>query len=312
MAASTLTMALMSNKYHTPVLLKACIDHLQISPNGVYVDLTFGGGGHSAAILARLDSGGKLFAFDQDAEAQKNALKDKRFTLVPENFRYLKSYLRLHGVTAVNGILGDLGVSSHQFDEAERGFSIRHDAPLDMRMNRQNPLTAREVINAYDDRDLLRIFREYAEVPNAGKLVREIVAARSSAEIVTTEDLKNAIRSCTPKFEAHKYLAKVFQGLRIEVNQEMEALRDCLRQCVEILASGARLVVISYHSLEDRMVKNVMRTGDPDGKEERDIIYGTSKKIMKIVTQKPITPDEAEIAANTRARSARLRVAEKI
>jgi 16S rRNA (cytosine1402-N4)-methyltransferase len=305
-------MAPMNNKYHTPVLLKACIEHLQINPSGVYVDLTFGGGGHSAEILRHLGEKGRLFAFDQDEDAARNTLPDKRFTLIAQNFRYLRNYLRLHGVSRVDGILGDLGVSSHQFDEAERGFSIRYDATLDMRMNRQNPLTAKEVVNGYDERKLLKIFREYAEVQNAGKLVKAIVESRSSAPIETTEDLKRAIAGCTPKFEASKYLARVFQALRIEVNQEMEALSDCLTQCVEVLGSGGRLVVISYHSLEDRMVKNVIRSGDPWGKEEKDIIYGTSKKIMKVITQKPVVPDDDEIERNSRARSARLRVGEKI
>lgn len=305
-------MAPMDNKYHTPVLLKVCIEHLKIHPSGVYVDLTFGGGGHSREILKHLGETGKLFAFDQDEDAARNVVADKRFTLIPQNFRYLRNYLRLNGISKVDGILGDLGVSSHQFDEAERGFSIRFNAALDMRMNRENPLTAKEIVNGYDNRQLQKIFREYAEVQNAGKLVKEIIESRSRKSIDTTEDLKNAIASCTPKFEAHKYLAKVFQALRIEVNQELEALRDCLTQCVEVLVSGGRLVVISYHSLEDRMVKNVIRSGDPGGIEEKDIIYGTSKKIMKVITQKPLVPEESEIEGNSRARSARLRVGEKI
>lgn len=305
-------MAVMSSAYHNPVLLQACIDNLNIIPGGVYVDLTFGGGGHSAHILKHLDAKGKLFAFDQDEDAQKNALKDPRFTLIPQNFRYLKNYLRVYGVTKVNGILGDLGVSSHQFDEASRGFSIRFDAELDMRMNQQNKLTARRVINEYEPQQLLKMFREYAEVQNAGKLVKSIEAARAEKEIVTTEDLKEAIKSCTPKFEEHKYLAKVFQALRIEVNEEMDALKECLTQCVEVLDKGGRLVVISYHSLEDRLVKNVIKTGNVEGKEERDVIFGTSKKVFKLMGSKPILPDEEEIRANSRARSAKLRVAEKI
>jgi 16S rRNA (cytosine1402-N4)-methyltransferase len=305
-------MVLMSNSYHTPVLLKACIDHLQIRPSGIYVDLTFGGGGHSREILKNLGSKGKLFVFDQDEDAAQNVPADKRFTLIPQNFRYLKNYLRLHGVDKVDGILGDLGVSSHQFDEAERGFSIRFNAKLDMRMNRQSHLTAEEIINGYPERELLRIFREYGEVPNAGRLVKAIVEARAGKKISSTDELKEAIISCTPKFEAHKYLAKVFQALRIEVNQEMEALREGLAQCVEVLREGGRLVVISYHSLEDRMVKNVIRSGNPDGIEEKDIIYGTSKKIMKVITQKPVLPTEDEIVSNTRARSAKLRVGEKM
>ena len=305
-------MVRMSSSYHTPVLLQACIDQLQIKPSGIYVDLTFGGGGHSREILKHLGEKGRLIAFDQDEDAARNAPHDKRFTLVPQNFRHLKNYLRLHGVSKVDGILGDLGVSSHQFDEAERGFSIRFNAKLDMRMNRQSPITAEEIINGYPEKELARIFREYGEVPNAGKLVKVISEARAAGRITTTDELKEAIVPCTPKFETHKYLARVFQALRIEVNQEMEALRECLSQCVEVLAEGGRLVVISYHSLEDRMVKNVIRSGNPDGTEEKDIIYGTSKKIMKVITQKPLIPSEEEIASNTRARSARLRVGEKI
>lgn len=302
----------MSNEYHNPVLLQACIDNLNIKPGGVYVDLTFGGGGHSAHILKHLDEKGKLFAFDQDEDAHKNALKDPRFTLIPHNFRFLKNYLRLYGVTKVDGILGDLGVSSHQFDEAERGFSIRFDAELDMRMNRQNALTAKRIVNEYDSKTLIRIFKEYAEIHNAAKLVGNIMEARTHKEISTTGDLKDVIKSCTPKFEEHKYLAKVFQALRIEVNEEMDALKECLMQCVEVLDSGSRLVVISYHSLEDRLVKNIIRAGNVEGIEEKDIIFGTSTKIFKNLTSKPILPGEEEIRNNTRARSAKLRVAEKL
>jgi 16S rRNA (cytosine1402-N4)-methyltransferase len=305
-------MPAMNNAYHTSVLLQACIDQLNIKPEGVYVDLTFGGGGHSAGILRQLGPKGKLFAFDQDEEAQRNVLKDPRFTLIPQNFRYLKNYLRLNGVLKADGILGDLGVSSHQFDEAARGFSIRFDSELDMRMNLQNPLTAKEVINTYPEKKLLEIFRNYAEVTNAGKLVAALASRRTEAEIKTTSDLKDAIRSCTPKFEEHKYLAKVFQALRIEVNQEMEALKECLTQCAEVLSPGGRLVVISYHSLEDRMVKNLIRSGNVEGVEEKDMIYGTGKKIFKNLTSKPIVPSEEEIKQNTRARSAKLRVGEKL
>ncbi len=302
----------MSSAYHTSVLLQACIDQLSIKPDGVYVDLTFGGGGHSAAIIKQLGPKGKLFAFDQDEEAQRNTLKDPRFTLIPQNFRYLKNYLRLNGVSKVDGILGDLGVSSHQFDEASRGFSIRFDSELDMRMNLQNPLTAKEVVNTYPEKKLLEMFRNYAEVPNAGKLVAVIASHRAEKEIKTTGDLKETIRTCTPKFEEHKYLAKVFQALRIEVNQEMEVLKECLTQCAELLSPGGRLVVISYHSLEDRMVKNLIRSGNVEGVEEKDMIYGTGKKIFKNLTSKPIIPTEEEIQANTRARSAKLRVGEKL
>ena len=302
----------MSNNYHTSVLLKDCIDNLNIKPDEVYVDLTFGGGGHSAEILKHLSPNGKLFAFDQDVDALKNKLIDPRFILIPQNFRFLKNYLRLHGITKVNGILGDLGVSSHQFDEASRGFSIRFDAELDMRMNQQNELTAKKIVNEYELKQLVFIFKEYAEIHNAAKLAGQICEAREINEFSTTTDLKEAIKYCTPKFEEHKYLAKVFQALRIEVNQEIEALKECLTQCLEVLESEGRLVVISYHSLEDRLVKNIIRSGNTEGVEERDVIFGTRKKIFKNLTSKPITPTETEIKLNTRARSAKLRVAIKI
>jgi 16S rRNA (cytosine1402-N4)-methyltransferase len=300
------------SEYHNPVLLQACIDNLDIKPDGIYVDLTFGGGGHSAHILKQLNEKGKLFAFDQDEDAQKNAIKDPRFTLIPHNFRHLKNYLRLYGVNKVAGILGDLGVSSHQFDEASRGFSIRFDSELDMRMNQQNPLTAKKIVNEYSDKQLIHIFKTYAEIHNAARLAFVICAAREEKAISTTNELKEAISSCTPKFEVHKYLAKVFQALRIEVNQELEALKECLTQCVEILDSGSRLVVISYHSLEDRLVKNIIRAGNVEGIEEKDVVFGTSKKTFKNLTSKPILPSEEEIKINTRARSAKLRVAIKI
>lgn len=302
----------MSNAYHTSVLLQACIDNLNIKPDGIYVDLTFGGGGHSAHILKQLGEKGKLFAFDQDEDARKNALKDKRFTLIPQNFRFIKNYLRLYGVTKVDGILGDLGVSSHQFDEASRGFSIRFEADLDMRMNQQSTITAKKIINEYSEKQLIGIFREYGEIPNAGRLSQLIVAARESEKIETTEQLKEVIKSITPKFEGHKFLAKVFQSLRIEVNQELEALKECLTQCVELLDKNGRLVIISYHSLEDRLVKNIIRAGNVEGIEERDIIYGSTTKVFKNLTSKPILPTEEEIKINTRARSAKLRVAIKL
>jgi len=302
----------MSNTYHTPVLLKACIDNLNLRANGVYVDLTFGGGGHSAAILEKLGPDGRLFAFDQDADAARNVLNDKRFTLIPQNYRYLKNYLRVYGVTKVDGILGDLGVSSHQFDEAARGFSIRFDGELDMRMNQSAPLTAKKVLNTYDHTSLVKLFREYAEVPNASKLAALICDARQQNEISTTAQLKEIIKPCTPRFEEHKFQARVFQALRIEVNQELEALKECLAQCLDVLEVGGRLVVISYHSLEDRLVKNLIKTGNTEGKEEKDVIYGSVKKWFKNITTKPILPEEEEIKQNTRARSAKLRVGEKL
>lgn len=305
-------MVMMTDHYHTSVLLQACIEYLNIKPDGIYVDLTFGGGGHSNLILKKLNEKGKLFAFDQDADAQKNSLIDKRFTLIPENFRFLKNYLRLNGVTKVNGILGDLGVSSHQFDQASRGFSIRFDADLDMRMNQQSTITAKKIINEYNDKQLVGIFRNYGEIINANKLAQLIVTAREIESINTTDQLKEIIKPITPIFEGHKYLAKVFQSLRIEVNQEIEALKECLTQCVDLLDKDGRLVFISYHSLEDRLVKNLIRSGNVEGIEERDIVYGTSKKIFKNLTSKPILPTEEEIKNNTRARSAKLRAAIKI
>lgn len=283
-----------------------------MKPDGVYVDLTFGGGGHSKAILEKLDAKGKLFAFDQDTDAQKNALKDPRFTLIPQNFRFIKNYLKLNGVKQVDGILGDLGVSTHQFDTAERGFSIRFDAVLDMRMNQKSDLTAQKIVNEYSEEQLTKILREYGELINAKKVAQVICKQREEKEIVTTDDLKTITRGCYPKHEENKFLATLFQALRIEVNQEMEALKECLTDCYTVLKPGGRLVVMSYHSLEDRLVKNVMKTGNTEGIEEKDPIYGSTKKIYKNLTTKPILPSEKEIEKNSRARSAKLRVAEKL
>ncbi|MBK7666746.1 MAG: 16S rRNA (cytosine(1402)-N(4))-methyltransferase RsmH [Sphingobacteriaceae bacterium] len=301
-----------SNPYHIPVLLQACVDSLQINPNGIYVDLTFGGGGHSKEILKHLSKDGKLISFDQDADAAKNVPDDNRIIFVQQNFRHLKNYLRLNGITKVDGILGDLGVSSHQFDVAERGFSIRMDAELDMRMNQSSDLSAYEVVNEYDEKQLTFIFRTYGELDNAFKLAKAIIEARNAEPIKSINEFKQAIKSCTPKFEENRYLAKVFQAIRMEVNQEMEALKECLTQCVEILKPGGRLVVMSYHSLEDRLVKNIMKTGNIEGKEEKDIIFGTSTKVFKLLGSKPTVPTDEEIKNNSRARSAKLRVAEKL
>jgi len=303
----------MSNSsYHTSVLLQACIDQLNIQPDGVYVDLTFGGGGHSKEILKHLSKKGKLISFDQDADSAKNVPDDERIIFVQQNFRHLKNYLRLNGVTKVDGILGDLGVSSHQFDVAERGFSIRFDGELDMRMNQSSDLSAYEVVNEYDEKQLTFIFKTYGELDNAFKLAKAICEARAIEPIRNTNQFKQAILNCTPKFETNRYLAKVFQAIRMEVNQEMEALKECLTQCVEVLKPGGRLVIMSYHSLEDRLVKNIMKTGNIEGKEEKDIIYGTSTKVFKLIGSKPIVPSEEEIKNNSRARSAKLRVAEKL
>lgn len=303
---------MMSNHYHIPVLLQDCIQGLHIIPDGVYVDLTFGGGGHSNEILKHLGPDGKLFVFDQDKDAVANVPEDKRLVFIPQNFRYLKNYLRLNGINQADGILGDLGVSSHQFDVAERGFSIRFDSKLDMRMNQQSDLSAFDVINSYNEKQLLFIFKNYAEVDNASRLVKLIVEKRNEASIQTTDELKLAIKPCTPKFEESRYLAKVFQAIRMEVNQEMEALKECLTQCVEVLKPGGRLVIISYHSLEDRLVKNIMKTGNIEGIEKKDIVFGTSKKVFKLFGSKPIVPSDEEIKNNSRARSAKLRIAEKI
>ncbi len=303
----------MSNHYHIPVLLKPCVDGLAINPDGVYVDLTFGGGGHSKEILKHLSPKGKLFSFDQDDDAKANIpADDKRLTFIPHNFRYIKNYLKLYGITQVDGILGDLGVSSHQFDKGERGFSIRFEAELDMRMNQKDSLTAKKVINTYELQPLTNMFREYGELDNAYKLAHAIILARTENSIDTTEQFKEAIKSCTPKFETNRYLAKVYQAIRIEVNQEIEALKECLTQCVDLLKPNARLVVMSYHSLEDRLVKNLIKTGNIEGIEEKDIVYGSVTKYFKSLTNKPIVPANEEIEANSRARSAKLRIAEKI
>jgi 16S rRNA (cytosine1402-N4)-methyltransferase len=306
-------MVRMSDKtYHTPVLLQACIEYLNIDPDGIYVDLTFGGGGHSSHILKQLGKKGRLFAFDQDRDAQKNALKDERFTLIPQNFRFIKNYLRLYGVTKVNGILGDLGVSSHQFDEAERGFSIRFESELDMRMNPASELSAKKVLNESSAKELTRIFGEYGELKNAGRIAKLIIEAREAEPINNTVQFKKVLQPVTPKFESHKFLAKVFQAIRIEVNQEITVLKECLTQCVDLLDKEGRLVIISYHSLEDRIVKNLIRSGNVEGIEERDPVFGSTKKIFKNLTSSPIVPGEEEIKRNTRARSAKMRAAERL
>jgi 16S rRNA (cytosine1402-N4)-methyltransferase len=305
-------MEMMIEKYHVPVLLQSCIDGLNINPDGVYIDLTFGGGGHSKEILKHLSEKGKLFSFDQDEDAKANIPDDKRLVFVPHNFRYVSNYLRLYGVSKVDGILGDLGVSSHQFDKAERGFSIRFDADLDMRMNQKSDLTAKKVLNTYDAKKLTAMFREYGEVDNAFKLSNLIVEARINNLIETTSQFKEIIKPCTPKFEESRYLAKVYQAIRIEVNQEIEALKECLTQCVKLLSPNGRLVIISYHSLEDRLVKNVIKSGNVEGIEEKDVVFGKITKYFKSMTAKPIVPSAEEIEINSRARSAKLRIATRI
>jgi len=300
---------LMSN-YHVPVMLQECIEALNIRPDGTYVDVTFGGGGHSREIMKHLGEDGRLLAFDQDADAQQNKIADDRFEFIDQNFRYLKNFARLHNAIPVDGILADLGVSSYQFDQAERGFSIRFDAELDMRMNQSSTLTAKEVINTYSEADMHRIFGIYGEIKNAKSLARTIVTARLNGSLNTVADLKNAINGLIPKGKENKYLAQVFQALRIEVNQELEALKDFLIQSAEVLVSGGRLVVMSYHSLEDRLVKNFIAKGKFSGEVEKDF-YGNDQKPFDAVSRGAITASEEEIKSNNRARSAKLRIAVK-
>lgn len=297
--------------YHVPVMLQECMEALAIKPNGIYVDVTFGGGGHSREILKRLGPNGRLIAFDQDPDAIHNSIDDERFILVHQNFRFLKNYLRLQGVKEVDGILGDLGVSSHQFDDAERGFSIRFDADLDMRMDQVSDLDARKVLNTYSEEELHRIFGMYGEVQNAKSLAKTIVTARLSKEINTVSELKEVIKRMVPKGKEHKYHAQVFQALRIEVNKELEALQEFLMQSISVLKEGGRLVIMSYHSLEDRLVKNFMLKGKFKGEVEKDF-YGNEIKPLRVITRKAITASEEELQRNNRSRSAKLRIAEKV
>jgi 16S rRNA (cytosine1402-N4)-methyltransferase len=297
-------------EYHNPVLLHETVDGLNIKPDGIYVDVTFGGGGHSKEILSRLGPDGRLFGFDQDEDAWNNALPDERFTLVQENFRYIKRFLRFHGVKSVDGILADLGVSSHQFDVPERGFSTRFDADLDMRMSKRNELDAYKVINEYDENNLKRVFLDYGELKVAPALARTIVEAREKKDIKTTEELKTVLAKYLPEKVKNKVLAQIYQAIRIEVNQEMEVLKEFLEQSLEILKPAGRLSVISYHSLEDRLVKRFMKNGLFEGEPERDF-FGNFSVPFKLVG-KLIVPTEAEIKINNRARSAKLRIAEKI
>ena len=297
-------------EYHNPVLLKETVDGLNIKPDGVYVDVTFGGGGHSREILSRLNENGKLFGFDQDEDAWENALKDERFTLIQENFRYIKRFLRFHGIKQVDGILADLGVSSHQFDVPERGFSTRFDAELDMRMSKKNDLSAYKVINEYDEANLKRVFLDYGELKIAPALARTIVEAREHKEIHTTDELKMILMRFLPDQFRNKILAQIYQAIRIEVNQEIEVLKEFLVQSLEILKPNGRMSVISYHSLEDRLVKRFMKNGMFEGEPERDFFGNFSVPFKKI--EKLIVPSEEEIKINNRARSAKLRIAEKI
>ena len=300
---------MMVMEYHNPVLLKETVDGLNIKPDGVYVDVTFGGGGHSREILKRLNDKGRLYAFDQDEDALKNTINDERFCLIHENFRYIKRFLRFHGVKTVDGILADLGVSSHQFDVPERGFSTRFDAELDMRMSKRNDLSAYVVVNEYDDANLRRVFLDYGELKNAPALARTIIEARTKKAIKTTDELKLVLAKYLPEKIKNKVLAQIYQAIRIEVNQEMEVLKEFLEQSLEILKPNGRLSVISYHSLEDRLVKRFMKNGMFEGEPERDF-FGNYSVPFELVG-KLIVPTDEEIKINNRARSAKLRVAEK-
>ncbi|WP_330443762.1 16S rRNA (cytosine(1402)-N(4))-methyltransferase RsmH [Flavobacterium sp. C4GT6] len=297
-------------EYHNPVLLKETVDGLDIKPDGVYVDVTFGGGGHSREIMSRLGPNGKLFAFDQDEDAQANVIQDDRFTLIPENFRFLKRYLRFYGIKEVDGVLGDFGVSSHQFDVAERGFSTRFDAELDMRMNQKSAVSAYNVVNEYEEQQLKKMFFEYGELKNAGALANTIVNARRDNSIKSTEQLKQVLSRFLPAHKSNKILAQIYQAIRIEVNQEIDVLKEFLEQTLEMLKPGGRLSVISYHSLEDRLVKRFIRNGMFEGEPERDM-FGNFEVPLKAVG-KLIVPTEEEIEVNNRARSAKLRIAEKL
>lgn len=297
-------------EYHNPVLLKESVEGLDVKPDGVYVDVTFGGGGHSREILSRLGPSGKLFAFDQDKDALQNKIDDPRFALISENFRFLKRFLRFYGIKQVDGILGDFGVSSHQFNEAERGFSTRFDARLDMRMNQSGVLSAYEVVNEYAEEDLKRIFYEYADLKNAPKLARLICESRNDKAIESSEDLNELLKSHLFKGKENKILAQIYQAIRIEVNQEIEVLKEFLQQTEEVVKKGGRISLISYHSLEDRLVKRYIRSGLFKGEPEKDM-YGNINVPFKKVG-KLIVPTKEEIAQNSRARSAKLRIAERI
>lgn len=297
----------MQMKYHNPVLLNESVDALNIKEDGVYVDVTFGGGGHSREILSRLGKGGRLFAFDQDMDAQRNKIDDERFVLIAENFRFISRFLRFYGVKKVDGVLADLGVSSHQFDEAERGFSTRFDANLDMRMNQKSELSAKKIINKYEEKQLADILFMYGELRNARVLASDIVKARSEQEIKTSFQLKEVLKRHLPKAKEHKILAQIFQAIRIEVNEELEVLKEFLQQIPSLLNENGRLSVISYHSLEDRLVKRFIQTGVFSGEVEKDFFGNTNEPLKKI--GKLIVPSEQEIKENNRARSAKLRVA---
>ncbi len=301
----------MENVYHTPALLQPCMDGLQIKSSGIYVDVTFGGGGHSREILKNLGADGHLYSFDQDLDALQNVVDDTRFTFVRSNFRYLSNFLRYYGVESVDGILADLGVSFHHFDEAERGFSFRFDGALDMRMNQRSEFTAADLLNTYDEKALSDVFYQYGELSNARKLASAIVKVRTSKPFVRIADLVDVVEPFVGKDKQKKDMARLFQALRIEVNHEMDALKEMLQQSLETLCVGGRLVVLTYHSLEDRLVKNFMKAGNFEGKVEQDF-YGNRLSPFKLVNNKVIVASEEEVEANPRSRSAKLRIAEKV
>ena len=297
--------------YHIPALLQGSVDGLNVKPDGIYVDVTFGGGGHSREILRRLGPKGRLFGFDQDADAEKNIISDDRFTFVRSNFRYIKNWMRYYEVDEVDGVLADLGVSSHHFDDETRGFSFRFEAPLDMRMNKRAGMTAADVLNNYTEEQLADVFYLYGELKQARRMAMAIVKARQQLPLRTTQDLMGAVGNLVAKEREKKELAQVFQALRIEVNREMEVLKEMLNGAQELLAKGGRLSVITYHSLEDRMVKNMMRAGNVEGKVEQDF-FGRVKAPLRVVNSKVITPSDEEVENNPRSRSAKLRIAEKL
>jgi len=304
-------MATTAGTYHVPVLLGESIDGLNIKPGGIYVDVTFGGGGHSREIVSRLTGGAHLFSFDQDADAELNIINDDRFTFVRSNFRYIKNWMRYHGIDHIDGLLADLGVSSHHFDDETRGFSFRFDAPLDMRMNKRAGATAADIVNNYDEQELADVFFLYGELKNARRIAAALAKARSQQRIETTNQFMQAVEKLFKQEREKKEMAKLFQALRIEVNHEMDALRDMLRGATELLAPGGRLSVITYHSLEDRIVKNVMKTGNAEGKMKQDF-FGRIETPFRLVNNKVIIPTQEEQERNPRSRSAKLRIAEKI
>jgi 16S rRNA (cytosine1402-N4)-methyltransferase len=304
-------MATTAGTYHVPVLLGESIDGLNIKAGGIYVDVTFGGGGHSREIVARLTGGAHLYSFDQDADAELNIINDDRFTFVRSNFRYIKNWMRYHGVEKIDGLLADLGVSSHHFDDETRGFSFRFDAPLDMRMNKRAGATAADIVNTYDEQRLADIFYLYGELKNARRIAAALVKARGEQKIETTNQFIKAVEKLFKQEREKKEMAKLFQALRIEVNHEMDALRDMLHGAIDLLAPGGRLSVITYHSLEDRMVKNIMKTGNIEGKMKQDF-FGRIETPFRLVNNKVIVPSDEEQERNPRSRSAKLRIAERV